>query len=549
MLKILTDRIKKSPEATLVLLLMVVAFALLFNLGGWGVTESSEARYAEISYEMFQSGDWLHPRLLGIQHFHKPPVVYWLTALAYHLFGPTAFAARFFLQIAVLIQLWLIFHLSVLLFNDKKTALMAALIYTSFIGVVLSTRALTTDAFLNTFVLASIFFWARSRGTDEWGWLYAAWFCLGMGFMTKGPVVFIVPVVVFPAMNSLWPSRRRGFSWHHVGAIALFLLTAVPWYVFLLAENRAFLDYFVIDHTVNRFATNQFKRGEPFWFFLAVLPFLTFPWLLLSLGRIKRFFKSPFHGAHLLGLWVGVPLLFFSLSSSKLVLYILPIFPAVAIWAAHSWAGMMKKNQIRWNITLLVYHAVLLVAIVLAPLFVKEIMAYGFPIWGMALVMGGLVVYQWLNMAKPLKGVWVAAFFSLSLTILSSFFLGANPGLSNDTKDVAELVKTLLPPDGKIMVFNKRLPSLAFETQQMTLSINDGDSGLNRETQFESDQSWQQYLIDADSLLLKKHDFFVGSVLVAKKKQKENPRLKSLSQHYKKVEVVNDWHVFYDVAE
>jgi 4-amino-4-deoxy-L-arabinose transferase len=370
-----------------------------------------------------------------------------------------------------------------------------------------------------------------------------------MGFMTKGPVVFIVPVIVFPAMNSLWPSKRRGLSWHHVGGIALFFLTALPWYVFLLAENRAFLDYFVIDHTVNRFATDQFKRGEPFWFFLAVLPLFSFPWLLLSLVRLKRFFMPPFNGAHLLGLWIVVPLLFFSLSSSKLLLYILPIFPAVAVWAAHSWSQMMKKNQTRWNITLLVYHAILLAAIALAPLFVKEITDYNFAIWGMALVMGGLVVYQWFNIAKPLKSVWVAALFSLSLTILSSFFLGANPVLSNDTKDVAELVKTLLPPNGTIMVFNKRLPSMAFETQQMTLSINDGDSGLNRETQFESDHSWQRYLIEADSLLLKKDDFFVGSVLVAKKKQKENPRLQSLSQHYKKVAVVNEWQVFYDVVQ
>ncbi|MDI3521485.1 MAG: hypothetical protein PWR04_1473, partial [Anaerophaga sp.] len=59
--------------------LLITAMALLFNLNGWGVTETSEARYAEIAYEMYQSGDYLHPRLLEIQHYHKPPVTYWIT--------------------------------------------------------------------------------------------------------------------------------------------------------------------------------------------------------------------------------------------------------------------------------------------------------------------------------------------------------------------------------------------------------------------------------------------------------------------------------------
>jgi 4-amino-4-deoxy-L-arabinose transferase len=221
----------------------------------------------------------------------------------------------------------------------------------------------------------------------------------------------------------------------------------------------------------------------------------------------------------------------------------------VAIWAAHSWLLMMKKNQTRWNVTILVYHSIVLAAIVLAPFVLEENVTYNFSIWGMALVMFVLVVYQYLNVSTPFKGVWVAAFFSLSLTMLSTFFLGANPVLSNDTREVAQLVKTLLPSNGKIMVFNKRLPSLAFETRQMILSIDAGDRGLKRETQFEGDLNWQQYLMEADSLVLKKDDFFVGSVLVAKKKQKENPRLQSLSQHYKKVAVVNEWQVFYDVVQ
>ncbi|NND32090.1 MAG: polymyxin resistance protein ArnT, partial [Saprospiraceae bacterium] len=89
------------PGFSLVLLLMVAT--LFYRLGSWGVIDSSEGRYAEISRKMVESGDYIHPTYLGIEHYHKPPMTYWITAVSYSIFGPTPFAARFFLQIAFLI--------------------------------------------------------------------------------------------------------------------------------------------------------------------------------------------------------------------------------------------------------------------------------------------------------------------------------------------------------------------------------------------------------------------------------------------------------------
>ena len=78
----------------------ITALVLFFNLNSWSVTESSEARYAEISKEMLDTGDWIHPQLMGIYHYHKPPMTYWITAVSYKIFGVTPFAARFFLQLS-----------------------------------------------------------------------------------------------------------------------------------------------------------------------------------------------------------------------------------------------------------------------------------------------------------------------------------------------------------------------------------------------------------------------------------------------------------------
>src|SRR5690554_5858207 len=94
------------------LLLSILLFSLFWHLGSWGVTESSEARYAEIPREMIETGNWTLPQYLQILHFDKPLMTYWITAIGIKIFGPTPFAIRFFLQIAFLIQIYLVYRIS-----------------------------------------------------------------------------------------------------------------------------------------------------------------------------------------------------------------------------------------------------------------------------------------------------------------------------------------------------------------------------------------------------------------------------------------------------
>jgi 4-amino-4-deoxy-L-arabinose transferase-like glycosyltransferase len=93
-----------KQERYLYLILAIAALALLFNLNSWGVLEASEAGYAEISREMFGSGNLLQPTLLNIWHFHKPPITFWLTDLGLELFKVSALGARFVLQLSLILQ-------------------------------------------------------------------------------------------------------------------------------------------------------------------------------------------------------------------------------------------------------------------------------------------------------------------------------------------------------------------------------------------------------------------------------------------------------------
>ncbi|MBZ4675769.1 MAG: hypothetical protein JG782_388 [Anaerophaga sp.] len=528
--------------------LLITAMALLFNLNGWGVTETSEARYAEIAYEMYQSGDYLHPRLLEIQHYHKPPVTYWITALSYHIFGPNAFGARFFLQIMILIQMWLVFRLSVMLTRDKKNAITATLLYISFPAVLISARALTTDAFLNTFVLLSVFFWTKRRITHHPLWLYLTYLSLGLGFMTKGPVVFIIPAVAIPLINHLFPMKHKKQGFHHITGLMVFLFSGLSWYLFLVWENPDFLDYFVIEHTINRFATNQFHRGEPFWFYLILVPAMSFPWLVMAIWHSSKKLKSPFTYKRVLWLWIGIPLFFFSLSTSKLILYVLPVFPAIAIIAASTWRRLPEKVRRRWNMVIFSYHALILASLLSARYFTSEGINFSIGMYFITGLMGALIAFQIIKISRTQIAVPVASIFSLLLVVFSTYFMQANPRIANDQRNVAKEAKAKLSDEGHIMVYDRRLPSVAFHAHQPIISIYNGNRGLERETKFEKTDKWKNSLIDIDDERLKSPAFFKGSVLLSRISDADEPAFKKLDDFFAQRDTVDGWVILSNVT-
>ncbi|MEC8884584.1 MAG: glycosyltransferase family 39 protein, partial [Bacteroidota bacterium] len=173
-----------------------IFIVMLVGISQGGLTESSEARYAEIGREMAISNDFLHPRMLGIGHYHKPPVTYGITALGYKIFGFNEFGARFFLAVALLLQLLLVYKMGKLWFEDRKTGIFAALIYFTFPIVLASVLNLTTDAYLNTFILSSIYGFLVVKLKKKKSFLYLGYALLGIAFLIKGPVAFL-PVALF----------------------------------------------------------------------------------------------------------------------------------------------------------------------------------------------------------------------------------------------------------------------------------------------------------------------------------------------------------------
>ena len=181
----------------------VLLISFLWQLGLWGVTESSEARYAEISREMLLSGNMLLPQYLGVLHFDKPLMTYWITALGYEIFGFNAFGARFFLQIAFSVQLVLVYQIAKVLFDNRKIAMYSLICYAAIPLSLISVRNLTTDAYLNTFSLIAVFQYILFRKNNKLTALYGFFIALGLAIFTKGPFALILPLCALFPINQI----------------------------------------------------------------------------------------------------------------------------------------------------------------------------------------------------------------------------------------------------------------------------------------------------------------------------------------------------------
>lgn len=532
------DRLK---DLRLPLLILITGLVLFFNLGAWSVTESSEARYAQIAKEMVQTGDWLHPQLMGIFHYHKPPVTYWLTALSYKALGVSPFSARFLLQIAVLLQIWLVYKVALLLFKRSNSAFLAAMLYASFPALIIGSRALTTDTFLTLFVLAALYYWFSFLEKRKSILLIACYIFLGIGFLTKGPVVLIVPLLIWIYQGLVMKQKLGSWKLHSLGVL-LMLGIGLSWFVFLQSEDDRFLNYFLFKHTIDRFATDTFHRGQPFWFYGAVLLGTAFPWVIILLKKIpfKRADISK-QGA-LLVMWVLLPLVFFSLSQSKLVLYILPLYSGLAIGAIYYWEKLSDTQQKVWERWQMGYHVLLMIALVSLSLIDPKIaLNYKFYfIWFMTASL--LLTMQKVGIRRMDRVVISAFIFTMGLTGMSTYFMSQNPGLTNDTHQVTEWIEQNEPKTKEVFIYNKRLPSVLFNSDIEVISIYDGDESLNRETQFQQNDKWNSNLINLQSDSTWIIDKAPNHSIWISKDRKELPDLKGRGS-WKELQVVDGWKI------
>jgi 4-amino-4-deoxy-L-arabinose transferase-like glycosyltransferase len=530
----------------LTILISILAIIMLATANLWGVVETSEARYAEISREMVRSGDWLHPTLLKIHHYHKPPVTYWLTAVAYSIFGVNAFATRFFLLITYCIQVLLVYKLGKILFRNELTAYYSAVVYGTLPLVLISVRGLTTDAYLNLFVLLSLYWWVKFLKTQTPFFFYLTCLSLGLGFTTKGPVIFIVPLFAAAGTWTLLPRPRLNIV-HVLTGLSIFVAVGFWWFGYLIREDGSFADYFVFHHLVDRVAHAEvFSRKEPWFYYLPIVPLVTLPWIVTFLKQIfSRGIQNDDEpmSKRIFVWWFLVPLLLFSVASSKLVLYILPLSTGFSLVAGH---GVSKFNRVS-QISYVVLAGLVYVILIVIPFFIPQINMNATFIFVPAVCLLVSVAMCFLNNYLPRLVTVVSGLFAANLLIYSSLLFHYNSREANTVTQVATFIKQNNLQDRQIVVYNELLPSLSFELDRDIVSVYAGNRSLQREVQFEQTTLWQASLVDTTTdpgVEALQHLLKNKSVIVTK--ADSSPLLRAMMAGDWKKQNIGKWTIYYN---
>lgn len=332
---------------------LALLWGLLLVLAGLRpLAVPDEGRYGEIGRWMLQSGDWIIPRLDGIPFFHKPPLLHWLNASLMALFGVHTWVVRLGPALhagLMLVVMYLVLRrLPALPGRDSEhLARRAIWVLGSSLAFLIGGQYVNHDMLVACWIGVAIWAFAmaflQSSGQTPDPWLARAGFvACGLGVLSKGLIGLVLPGLVL----FLWLFQTR--QWRKVprlpwiSGVALFVVIAVPWFV--LAERRApgLLAYLFGDQQFNRYTATTFNNGRPWWFYLAGLFLLMFPWTFLVLPQVLTWLRRrSLPGPQGLGPWVSLAWIwlvaiigFFSVPHSKLIGYALPVMPPLAFLAA-----------------------------------------------------------------------------------------------------------------------------------------------------------------------------------------------------------------------
>ncbi|MDP2793173.1 MAG: glycosyltransferase family 39 protein [Sulfurisoma sp.] len=485
----------------LALWLVAVLFAALWfgTLEYRKLVKPDEGRYGEIPREMVATGDWLTPRLNGIKYFEKPPLQYWATAAAFTAFGEHHWTVRLWPALTGFLGILFTGFVAARLFGAAAGWVAASVLGGSLLYVLLGHVAVL-DMSLSVFLASAIFAFvlaqrdgASPKETRHWMW--AAYALLALAVLTKGLVGLVLPAATLVAYT-LW--QRDWGLWkklHLVSGLALFFAIAAPWFVAVSLANAEFFDFFFIHEHFQRFLTKVHRRYAPMWYFVPILLVGLMPWTLALFGGLRHGLKRDatqrFQPGRFLLVWCVVVFGFFSVSSSKLVPYILPLFPALAALIG-AWWMQASPAALKWQA--LFWAPVGFAIAAAAPFMVtfgdEQMPVAMFEAWipwmiaaGLGLAAGALLAFWLAHTYRPL-----AAALALGLgghAALQVGFLGMDAiAPATSTWHITQKIRPELTPDMpffSVGMYDQTIPFYLKRTVQMVEHTDELKYGIEWE--------------------------------------------------------------------
>ena len=468
-----------SPVRDLAVLIIMFGTAFFLFLGRLPLLDPDEGRYAEIPREMLELGDFITPHLDYVKYFEKPPLHYWLNALSFSLFGQNEFAARFPAALLGLCGILLVYHVGRKLFG-RREGLYAALVLGTSIGYQVQARMNIIDMTLTFCMTASLGFilLAMQDGERRKGLYYHLFYLFAaLAVLAKGLIGIVLPgmiIFLFLLLTKRWKLVRE---MRLVTGIPLFFLVCAPWFILVSSRNPEFAQFFFIREHFQRFLTNVHGRYKPPWFFIPVLLGCMIPWIFFLPEAGKELWKGRNLQKIFLALWAAVIFVFFSLSNSKLVPYILPVFPAVALLIGCTLSDFIERDG--KPLRKMIYPAV-------ATLGIAGITAIFYPwhflhpvvslpggvIIGILFLTEALLILNFTNRDKRITLIVTTCLFSYLISIVGPHFVLENLA----TREALLKSSKIVSSEGKdaiISCWGRYQQSLPFYTKRRVVLVGD----------------------------------------------------------------------------
>jgi 4-amino-4-deoxy-L-arabinose transferase-like glycosyltransferase len=452
-----------------------IAILYLSLLSAVGIFDPEEGRHVSIATAMLRTGDLVVPQLQGFPYLEKPPLAYWLIAASFRAFGRGEFAARLPVAILGLAGIGAVLALGRAVLGATAGWLSAGVLALT-IQWFVQARYMTTDMVLSawiTMALAAFYFafHAKRRGA------YLVFFlAMAMATLAKGIIGVVLPcgvVAIFVAWTRQWRVLRE---MRPVLGALLFLAIVVPWFVLVERRIPEFLHYFVVDQHIARFLGQAGEHPAPLWFFIPVIAFGFFPWIVHLPAAASSLRARADFSAYLWS-WFAVIFLFFSASKEKLMGYVLPAYPALALLVGGYFARLLEP-ELAVETGRRVCRAALVsggVLLVLAPISIYGLSRFmrqdgrlsidelGFWPWGLAGVYAVTGVSQIVFALRRRAGLALAGSALCQLLAFVIFIGGASSAdAALGTRPIGSALARLAGPEDPIVLYRMPQPSVEY---------------------------------------------------------------------------------------
>jgi len=437
----------KINHLKLVLILLVLGyFFLVLGNGILSLTNPDEVFYVQSAKEMAQQHTWITPYLFGQPQFEKPVLTYWFLRLSFLIFGISNFGVRFFPAVFGISGVLSVYFLGWYGFKDEKKAFLSALVLMTGVVYIGLARTVYTDMIFSIFILLSLvsFYWGYTSDNKKTPGILLFFAFSGLAVLTKGPLGLLIPFLTVAAFLLIEKNLKFIFCRSSFWGILIFSVIAIPWYAFMIAKyGHSFTHEFFYNDHIRRILEAEHTSNDTWHFYPMTIVLCTFPWSLFTVASLiflpQRLFKKGRSFHIFLACWIVAVFLVFQFAHSKLVSYIFPMFPALALLTGDFvYDALSSVSRNRILLFVLLASSLVLLAIPLGLIIAWDqystYISSKIPVYATIAafaLLGGLMLYFILK-HKLLKNTYLLASVSaLLLVIAASISSDLEPYLSS----------------------------------------------------------------------------------------------------------------------